>query len=95
MRFLAISGSLRPGSSNTVLLRAMAAMAPEGVEVSFYQGLADLPFFDPSLEVDPHRYAAAGSVMVLRESLARADAVIFCTPEYAFGMPGVLKNAMD
>lgn len=95
MRFLAISGSLRPESSNTALLRALAALAPEDLEITLFQGLGDLPHFDPGLKLDPLHFDAPPSVMNLRAALASAEAVIFCTPEYAFGMPGVLKNALD
>jgi len=52
MDILAISGSLRAGSSNTALLHAMAALAPAGVAVTVYGGLADLPHFNPDLDPD-------------------------------------------
>ena len=95
LRLLAISGSLRASSSNTALLRAPQALAPEGVEVEVYDGLADLPFFDPGLDLDPNSYRAPEPVLRLRAAIAAAQGLIFCTPEYAFGMPGVLKNALD
>lgn len=95
LRLLAISGSLRASSSNTALLHALRALAPAGVEVAVYDGLADLPFFDPGLDLDPNDYRAPGPVLRLREAIASAQGLIFCTPEYAFGMPGVLKNALD
>jgi len=92
---LAISGSLRSSSSSTALLRAVAAMAPDGVEVEIFDGLGDLPFFDPHLDLDPNDYQAPEAVLKLRDRIAGAEGLIFCTPEYAFGMPGVLKNALD
>jgi NAD(P)H-dependent FMN reductase len=95
LRLLAISGSLRASSSNTALLRALGALVPEGVELEVYDGLGDLPFFDPGLDLDPHDYRAPEPVLRLRSAIAAADGLIFCTPEYAFGMPGVLKNALD
>jgi NAD(P)H-dependent FMN reductase len=94
-RILALSGSLRSSSSSTALLHAVAALAPEGVEVEVFDGLGDLPFFDPDLDLDPHDYRAPQAVLKLRDGIARAEGLIFCTPEYAFGMPGVLKNALD
>lgn len=87
---LAISGSLRAGSSNTALLRAAQALAPAGTTVELYAGLAELPHFNPDLEE-----VAPASVHALRASLQRADAVLFSSPEYAHGVPGSLKNMLD
>lgn len=91
MRILAISGSLRASSTNTALVRATAALAPEDMEITIYDGLANLPHFSPDLDGDN----SPAAVVSLRELLQAADGVIICTPEYAFGMPGVLKNALD
>jgi chromate reductase, NAD(P)H dehydrogenase (quinone) len=91
MRVLAIAGSLRAASSNQELLRAIARLAPAGTEVEVYAGLGDIPAFSPDLDVDP----APPAVADFRARLRAADAVIVCTPEYAFGMPGILKNALD
>ena len=91
MRFLAISGSLRRISTNTALLRAAAALAPEGVEVELYGGLGDLPHFNPDLE-------EAGEppvVTELRRLVRRADGLLISSPEYAHGVPGAMKNALD
>lgn len=95
LRLLAISGSLRATSSTSALLQALAAMAPAGVEVELYRGLGDLPWFDPDLDLDPTDYRAPAPVLDLRARIAAADGLVICTPEYAFGMPGVLKNALD
>lgn len=95
VRILALSGSLRSASSNSALLRAAAAMAPQGVTFDFYEDLGGLPPFDPGLDLDPADYRAPDPVVKLRDRLAAADALLICTPEYAFGMPGVLKNALD
>ena len=91
MNIVAISGSLRAASTNTALVRAAAALAPEGIDVAVYGGLAGLPHFSPELDGD----AAPAPVQALRALLAGADGVLVCTPEYAFGMPGSLKNALD
>ena len=91
MRLLAIAGSLRSTSSNTALLRAAARSAPAGVEVVVYEGLAALPAFSPDLDVEP----LPAPVADLRAQIAAADALMICSPEYAHGMPGVLKNALD
>ena len=90
MRILAISGSLRRVSSNTALLRAAAALAPEGMEIVLYSGLGDLPHFNPDLED-----AEPCQVTDLRVQVRLADGLLICSPEYAHGVPGVLKNALD
>ena len=91
MKFLAISGSLRQASSNTELLRAAAALAPPGVEVVPYDDLGALPHFNPDIDIDPPLPA----VRTLRERVEWADALLISSPEYAHGVPGVLKNALD
>ncbi|OWJ64721.1 NADPH-dependent FMN reductase [Inquilinus limosus] len=90
MKILAISGSLRAGSSNTALLHAMAALAPAWVEVSVYGGLAGLPHFNPDLDPD-----AIPAVADFRARLAAADGVLISSPEYAHGVAGVMKNVLD
>ena len=92
-RILGISGSLRNTSSNTNIIKACANLAPHDVEITLYEGLDKLPYFSP--ESDGEGAVAAATVSDLRTQIKNADAVIFCTPEYAFGMPGVLKNALD
>jgi NAD(P)H-dependent FMN reductase len=91
MRFLAISGSLRAGSSNTRIVEALALLAPPGVEVAIYRGLNDLPHFNPDLEGD----APPAAVAELRRQIGLADGLIICSPEYAHGVVGVMKNALD
>ncbi|BAY66680.1 NADPH-dependent FMN reductase (plasmid) [Calothrix brevissima NIES-22] len=91
MKILAISGSLRPGSANTSLLRATTTLFAPGVDLTIYEGLADLPHFNPELDSE----LPPSSVKNLREQLQSSDGVLICTPEYAYGMPGVLKNALD
>lgn len=90
---LAISGSLRATSSNTTVLRAAAALAPAGVEVALYAGLGDLPQFNPDL--DDEGATPPPAVAELRARLRAADAVMISSPEYAHGVPGALKNALD
>jgi NAD(P)H-dependent FMN reductase len=91
MKVLGISGSLRATSSNTALLRAAARVAPEGTEVLIWDGLGQLPHFSPDLDVDP----LPAPVRDLRARIAAADALMISSPEYAHGMPGCLKNALD
>lgn len=87
---LAISGSLREISSNTSLLRAAIILAPENVEISFYTGLDTLPHFNPDLES-----TELATVTDLRAKIKWADGLLISTPEYAHGVPGVLKNMLD
>jgi len=91
MKIVAVSGSLRAASTNTALVCAAAVLAPEGMEVTVYDGLADLPHFSPELDGE----AAPAAVRDLRGLLGGTEGVLICTPEYAFGMPGSLKNALD
>jgi chromate reductase len=93
MKILAISGSVRRESYNTALARAAAELAPEGVEVELYDGLARLPAYDQDL--DESGLAAPLAVRRLRERIEDADALLFVTPEYNGSIPGVLKNAVD
>lgn len=93
MRVLAICGSLRAESSNIGLLRAVAAVAPADLEFVLYDGLGDLPQFNPDLdELDA---VAPPAVAELRALAASAAGFVFSTPEYAHGLPGALKNALD
>lgn len=91
MRVLAIPGSLRATSSNAALLRAAARVAPPGTELVMFEGLAGLPHFSPDLDVEP----LPPPVAALRTQIASASALAISSPEYAHGMPGSLKNALD
>jgi chromate reductase len=91
IRLLAICGSLRSDSTNLTLLKAAEMLAPPGVVLTRFEGLGDLPHFNPDLDVDP----APPAVGALREAVRRADGLIISTPEYARGVPGALKNALD
>ncbi|KAA0021592.1 NAD(P)H-dependent oxidoreductase [Antrihabitans cavernicola] len=91
MRIVLISGSTRSGSTNTATLRTVAASVPDGVVTELYDGLADLPAFNPDDDQEP----LPATVAALRNSVAAADAVLFCTPEYAGTLPGSFKNLLD
>ncbi|HEU4429708.1 MAG TPA: NADPH-dependent FMN reductase [Myxococcota bacterium] len=91
MHVLAICGSLRAASSNGALLDAAARLAPEGVRVERFPGIAALPHFNPDLDVDPPPPAVAA----WRRALRDADAILVSSPEYVHGVPGALKNALD
>ncbi|RKN50983.1 NADPH-dependent FMN reductase [Micromonospora endolithica] len=87
---LAISGSLRDASFNTALIRAAQRFAPEGMTIERYRNLAAIPAFNEDIEPEP-----PAPVVDLRERIAAADALLIATPEYNYGVPGVLKNALD
>ncbi len=91
IRILAVSGSLRAASSNTQLLQAAMRLAPANIEVRLYDGLSRLPHFNPDLDGE----AAPPEVLDLRRRIAEAHGVLICSPEYARGVPGSLKNALD
>ncbi|MCP2341765.1 NADPH-dependent FMN reductase [Actinomadura rupiterrae] len=90
-KVLAVSGSLRDGSTNSAVLRTAGAVAPEGIEVLGFGGLAALPHFNP----DDDREPLPAAVRELRDAIGAADAVLFCTPEYAGALPGSFKNLLD
>ena len=85
---LAIPGSLRPDSSSHKVIEAIAAIKDDTVDLKVWNGLADIPPFDGAEDVAP-------AVRDFRAAIQAADAVLICTPEYAFGIPGALKNALD
>jgi chromate reductase len=89
MQLLAISGSLRRDSYNSALLRAATAELPAGVQFLVWRRLAELPAYNEDLAAIPL------PVVALKFALARADAVLFATPEYNASVPGALKNALD
>ena len=90
-RVLLVSGSTRSGSANTAALATAVAVAPGRVTAILYDGLASLPAFNPDDDGDRIPDAAAD----LRRQMAAADAVVFCTPEYAGSLPGSFKNLLD
>jgi NAD(P)H-dependent FMN reductase/ribosomal protein S18 acetylase RimI-like enzyme len=90
-RVLALSGSLRRLSSNAVLLEAAAQLAPDPMHIVRFDRLGELPHFSPDLDgSDP-----ATVVTALRDELAAAEGLVISSPEYAHGIPGSLKNALD
>lgn len=94
MRILAICGSLRAASSNLSALQALQRLAPAGVEVRLYRALDTLPHFNPDLdgEQSPDPPPA---VRELRRQVGECEALVISSPEYAHGVPGSLKNALD
>jgi len=91
VRILGVCGSLQAESANLALLRTAAASAPDGVDVVLYDGLRQLPHFDPDTEAS----GEPPSVRDWRQALADSDAVLVASPEYGHSLPGALKNAID
>ena len=90
---LTVAGSLRAGSSNAALLAAAALLAPADLTVAAYRALGRLPAFNPDREEAAVRLPTA--VTRWKAALAAADMLLISTPEYAHGIPGALKNALD
>ena len=90
MKILAVSGSLSGSSSNTALLQLLQQAAAKPAEVVLYGSLDDIPNFSPDRD-----HPTPPAVAAWRAAVSGADAVLIATPEYAGGMPGVLKNALD
>lgn len=87
---LALSGSLRRASLNTAMLTMATECAPPGLAVTMFTGMGALPLFNPDLESrEPWQVAR------LRTGIAGADALLIASPEYAHGVSGVMKNALD
>lgn len=91
MKLLAICGSLRASSSNFLLLKGLASLAPSEVSISFFDGLAQLPHFNPDLDNE----TPPMEVVSFRKLLAQVEGLIISSPEYAHGVPGSLKNGLD
>ncbi|WP_081126297.1 NADPH-dependent FMN reductase [Metallibacterium scheffleri] len=90
MKVLAISGSLRAASINSALLRAAARLAPPDMAITLFARIGDLPLFNPDFE--PH---TPPPVAALYAEVAAADALLIASPEYAHGVSGSIKNALD
>ena len=90
-RVCGIAGSLRQASYNRLILQAAQELAPDGMTIKVFDGLADVPLFNRDVEAsgDPP------GVSALKQAIRGADALLIATPEYNGGVPGVLKNALD
>lgn len=90
IKLLGLSGSLRSGSFSTAILETLAAKVPAGTELVLHS-LADVPLYNQDLDTDEPLPAVAA----LRHAIAAADGIVIATPEFNYGLPGVLKNALD
>src|SRR5215213_2759259 len=89
LKILGIAGSLRKGSFNQSALRAAAELVPDGAEIEIYD-IDGFPGFNQDQEQDP-----PAKVKEFKQKIHDADAILFCSPEYNYSIPGVLKNAID
>jgi chromate reductase, NAD(P)H dehydrogenase (quinone) len=92
LNVLTLCGSLRKGSYNAMVQRALPGLAPEGMTLKPAPSFAELPLYNADIQNSTGFPAA---VNTLADAIRAADGVIFCTPEYNFGIPGGLKNAID
>jgi NAD(P)H-dependent FMN reductase len=91
MKIIAISGSLRATSLNTAVLHAASRLAPTGVKIEIFEGIGNLPFFNSDLDGD----RVPREVAQFRAVIGTADGLLISSPEYARGVAGVMKNALD
>lgn len=90
-KVLAISGSTRKESSNLQIIKAIARLSADSLDMDIFQELDSLPHFNPDLDQDN----VPPSVTAFRDRVSKADGVLICTPEYVFSLPGSLKNAIE
>lgn len=90
-KIIAIPGSLRQDSVNLNLIRSIAQLYLDKLDITIFEGLSDIPHFNPDLDNEN----PPENVSNFRRQLKHADGILICTPEYAMGVPGTLKNAID
>ncbi|PWS31129.1 NADPH-dependent FMN reductase [Pedobacter paludis] len=87
----AICGSTRDHSSNLQIIKAIEKLIPQNYQLNLFDNIANLPHFNPDLDQNN----PPESVKIFRKSIVNADGILLCTPEYAMGLPGSFKNAID
>jgi chromate reductase len=90
-KVLVIIGSTRANSSNLKLMKKFEELTVNDFKITFFEELAELPHFNPDLDNENPPLA----VVKFRQQITNTDAVIICTPEYVFSLPGSLKNAIE
>ncbi len=91
IHIIAISGSTREVSVNLNLIQAISQLYKNKLNLSVFQNIAGLPHFNPDWDNDN----SPEIVNEFRAQLRTSDGILICTPEYAMGVPGTLKNAID
>jgi chromate reductase len=91
IRAVGLAGSLRAGSYNRLLLGNAIRLTPESLDITVFDRIGEIPAFDEDVAAggDPPAVAA------LRRAIRGSHALVIATPEYNYGVPGVLKNALD
>jgi chromate reductase, NAD(P)H dehydrogenase (quinone) len=92
LNIISICGSLRSGSYNRIVLKALPGLAPAGMSIKEAPSFAEFPLYNADIQSSSGFPAA---VRALADAIRSADGVVFCTPEYNFSLPGGLKNAID
>jgi NAD(P)H-dependent FMN reductase len=95
VKVLALVGSLRAASINRQIAELAADVAPDGVIVTIFDGLGELPFYNEDIDSADHPDDVPAAVTALRTAAADADAALVVTPEYNGSIPAVIKNAID
>ncbi len=90
VKMLGLCGSLRRGSYNMAVLEAYQGLVPAGIKFEIFKEVGALPLFNPDLDEQQ-----SASVVALKQAIYRADGLIIASPEYAHGISGVMKNALD
>ncbi|MFM9840899.1 MAG: NADPH-dependent FMN reductase [Cyclobacteriaceae bacterium] len=90
-KVLALCGSTRKNSTNLNLIKAIADLTKEKFEIIVFEGLTEIPHFNPDLDTDNPPQL----VTDFRKKLREVNGILICTPEYAMGVPGTLKNVID
>jgi NAD(P)H-dependent FMN reductase len=90
-KVIAISGSARKNSANLRLIKAIDELTKEKFDTTVFDGLTELPHFNPDLDTEH----PPETVDNFRKLIKNSDGILICTPEYAMGVPGTLKNALD
>ena len=90
-KVLAVSGSTRKNSTNEIILKTIAGLYQDRLDIEIYNRIDELPYFNIDLDND----SPPQSVKEFRQLIEGADGVIICTPEYVFSLPGALKNVLE
>jgi chromate reductase len=89
---ITICGSLRKGSFNRIVMNALPGLAPEGMQIKEAPPISEFPLYNADIQ---NSTGFPAPVQTLVDAIRAADGVIFNSPEYNFGIPAPLKNALD
>jgi chromate reductase len=91
LQFVSLLGSLRKGSFNAAIARALPELVPVGISISALESVASLPYYDADIQAN----GFPAAVLDMAKKIEAADGIIIVTPEYNYSVPGALKNALD